>query len=134
MANNVIRKLALIFTGVLLMQAPVKLTAQAPAFDFAAPNRTVDIKFVLVNGTAFAAAALDIASTRRCIDAGTCYEANPLMRCSAQCQYARAFTEVGIGTFASYELKKHGHNTEWWVVPTVLIGEHGVLAGMNMRF
>lgn len=97
------------------------------------PERVVTRTFVALNAAAFGAAALDVASTRRCINAGTCHETNPLMKCSSGCQYARVFGETAVGTLVAYEMKKHGQR-EWWLVPTAMIGEHGVCAGLNMRF
>ncbi len=103
------------------------LSAQQPE------PRTVDRHFTELTLASFGAAALDVATTRRCIDAGTCQEANPLMKCSAGCQYARVFGEVGALTLVSYEMKKHGVR-KWWLAPTFEISMHGGLAGLNMRF
>ena len=95
--------------------------------------RVVTPGFIALNAASLGAAALDVASTRRCIDAGTCHEMNPLMKCSAGCQYSRALGEAAEMGVLSYEMKKHGHRG-WWVAPTIEIGMHGVLAGANLRF
>lgn len=111
--------------SLLILTLALPLYAQQP--------RAATTGFVTLNAAAFGAAALDVATTRRCIDAGTCHEVNPFMKCSAGCQYSRALGDAAVMGLLSYEMKKHRLRS-WWVAPTIEIGIHGVLAGANLRF
>ena len=96
-------------------------------------TRVVTPGFVALNAGAMGVAALDVALTRRCIDAGTCHEGNPLMQGGAGRQYGIALGLAGMSVFESYEAKKHGQRA-WWLAPTVTIGWHSVGAGFALRF
>ena len=95
--------------------------------------RTADAPFVVLNAASFGAAALDVALTQRCVHAGTCHEANPLMRGSAGRMYGVALGITAAGTLMSYEAKKHDSRT-WMIAPIVSISAHGFGAGMALRF
>jgi hypothetical protein len=97
------------------------------------PERVVTPGFVALNAAAFGAAALDVTTTRRCIDANTCHEANPLMQGSAGRQYSIALSTAAAGTLIDYAMEKHGHRVGR-LVPWIVMGVHGFGAGMALRF
>ena len=97
------------------------------------PQRVATPGFLIVNGASLGAAALDVAMTRRCIDANTCHEANPLMQGSAGRQYSIALSTAAAGTLIDYAMEKHGHRVGR-LVPWIVMGVHGFGAGMALRF
>ena len=103
-----------------LLILTLPLAAQQP--------RVLSPSFIAVNGAAVGAAALDVALTRSCINRGTCYERNPLMRGSAGRMYGVALGSAGVGTLLDYEMEKHGH-PQGRIVPWVVIGAHRFGAG-----
>lgn len=90
-----------------------------------APSRTLDARYYLLNGLHLEMTLLDIQMTRRCINAGTCKEGNPLMPSSFGGQLGVGFALVGAGAAESYWLKRH-HSHMWWIAPVVGIAAHGV--------
>jgi len=97
------------------------------------PQRVVTPGFLFVNGASLGAAALDVATTRRCIDAGTCHETNPLMQGSAGRMYGIALGTAFAGSVIDYEMERHGHRVGR-MVPWIVMGVHGFGAGMALRF
>ncbi len=89
-------------------------------------------KYFALNGAAAGMDVLDVESTQRCIRAGTCHEANPLMGQSRTQQYAVSMGLVGLSAWMSYRSMRRGEM--WWIAPVVLIGVHGAAAGLNLRF
>ncbi len=111
----------------LILALALPLSAQQPE------PRTVDRPFVILAAASFGAAAMDVASTRRCIDAGTCHETNPLMRGSAGRMYGVALGMQAVGVLVSYKLKQQDSKM-WMIAPLVGIGAHGVGIGVALRF
>ena len=97
------------------------------------PQRVVTPGFIAINAASLGAAALDVAATRRCIDAGTCHETNPLLRGSAGRMYGVALGTAFAGSVIDYEMERHGHKAGR-MVPWVVMGVHGFGAGMALRF
>lgn len=97
------------------------------------PPRVATPAFIALNTASIGAASLDVALTRRCINAGTCHESNPLMQGSAGRQYAISLSMAVLGTFISYKLKQNGSRA-WILTPMIGIGVHGVGAGVALRW
>jgi hypothetical protein len=89
------------------------------------PQRTLDTRYYLLNGTHLEMMLLDVQMTRRCIADGHCKEGNPLMPSSLGGQLGVGFALVGSGAVSSYWLKRH-HSRMWWIAPVVGIAAHGV--------
>lgn len=87
--------------------------------------RTVDSKFLLLNGLHLGLAMLDVGMTQHCLAAHTCREGNPMMPSSLAGQLSVDFALVGYGAFSSYRLKRH-KSSFWWISPTVGATAHGV--------
>lgn len=109
----------------LILALALPLAAQQP--------RVLSPSFIALNGAAMGAAALDVALTRSCIDAGTCHEINPLMRGSAGRMYGVALGMQAVGVLVSYKLKQQDSRM-WMIAPLVGIGAHGVGIGVALRF
>ena len=115
-------------------QAPVEhLTERQMQRMMERDTRVVTPGFVALNAGAMGMAALDVALTRRCIDAGTCHEGNPLMQGSAGRMYGIALGVQAVGVLMSYKLKKQSSRM-WMIAPVVGMGEHGVGVGFALRF
>ena len=97
------------------------------------PQRVVTPGFIAINGASLGAAALDVAITRRCIDANTCHETNPLMQGSAGRMYGVALGTAFAGSVIDYEMERHGHKAGR-LMPWIVIGGHSVGIGTALRF
>jgi len=100
----------------------------------AARHRTLDTSFYLLNGVDLGMAVLDVEMTQHCIATHKCREGNPLMPSSQAGALSMSIGLVGVGTWASYRLKKH-ESRIWWLSPTSGIAGHfvGVASGLIHR-
>jgi len=103
----------------------VGLVSTLPTAPSPAPSRTVDRKFLLVNGLQLGMTMFDIAMTQNCIASGHCREANPLMPSSFSGQLTVGLTFVAYGSGVSYWLKKHKSRL-WWLPPASGVATHAV--------
>lgn len=96
--------------------------------------RTIDRKFLIVNGLHLGMAILDTEMTQHCIASHHCREGNPLMPSSQAGQLAVDFAFVAYGSGFSYWFKKHKSHL-WWLPPTGGIVAHtaGVATGLLHR-
>jgi len=96
--------------------------------------RTASTGFFLLNGLHLGMAVFDVEMTQHCIANHHCVEGNPLMPSSHTGQLGVNFALVGLGTLASYKLKKQDSNL-WVLSPTVGIVAHavGVATGFAHR-
>ncbi len=100
-------------------------------------RRVLDKKFWLALGTAYALTVVDIELTQRCIRAGNCREANPLLGQSRGRAYAVNAAILVPVTIWSYHRKKDQDRNgrqkgkmPWWLPSVVSSGSHTV--GMSM--
>ena len=96
--------------------------------------RTLSAGFLLLNGLHLGMAVFDVEMTQHCIANHHCVEGNPLMPSSQAGQLSVNFAIVGLGTLASYKLKKQDSKL-WLLSPTVGIAAHaaGVATGFAHR-
>lgn len=87
--------------------------------------QTLSRGFFLINGLHLGMAAFDVGMTQHCLADHNCREGNPMMPSSLAGQLSVDFASVGLGTFVSYRLKKHGSKL-WPLSPVVGIAAHGV--------
>ncbi len=80
------------------------------------PPRTIDKKYMLVNGLQLGMMIFDVEMTQHCIADHHCQEGNPLMPSSHAGQLAVGFGFVAYGSGLSYWLKKH-KSKQWWIPP-----------------
>jgi hypothetical protein len=101
----------------------------APPSPAIAP-RTINSKFLLLNGLHLGMAVFDVEMTQHCIADHHCREGNPMMPSSQAGALSVSFGLVGWGSYVSYRLKKHGSNL-WWISPTTGTSAHvvGVASG-----
>jgi len=97
-------------------------------------RRTLGASFYLLNGIDLGMAVLDVEMTQHCIATHKCREGNPLMPSSQAGALSMSIGLVGVGTWASYRLKKH-ESRIWWLSPTSGIAGHfvGVASGLIHR-
>jgi hypothetical protein len=106
-----------------------------PAF---AQEKTVDKKFIVVNGFLVSATVFDIETTYIGLEnCSRCKELNPVMRPFVNSGRPAIYTvEMGINAgmiYYSYKLKKRGSKL-WWVIPVAVGAAHGVAGGSNLKF
>jgi hypothetical protein len=94
------------------------------------PARVFDDKFAGLAAASVVATAMDVALARRCIDAHTCREANPLMGGSAA-------IPVGFGVavadnLIAYEARKR-HARFWYLPQAATIAWHAVGIASDVR-
>lgn len=103
-----------------------------------AQEKTIDKKFLVVNGFLVGSTIFDTETTFAALDnCPTCKESNPIMRpfikSGRPATYAvQGVIDVGI-IYWSYKLKKE-HRKIWWVLPVVMGASHVVAGGFNLRF
>jgi len=97
-------------------------------------RRSLGASFFLLNGIDFGMAVLDVEMTQRCIATHKCREGNPLMPSSHAGALSVSIGLAGVGTWGSYQMKKH-HSNIWWICPTGGIAGHviGVASGLVHR-
>ena len=111
-----------------LLALALPLSAQVQS-----PCHKADAPLVIVNALNFGAAAFDVETTQRCIRAGTCHEANPLMPSNRAGQYAQAFAIGAVVGGVSWKLKKD-HSRAWWIPPVINASAHLAAGFLNLRF
>jgi hypothetical protein len=92
----------------------------------------LDKKFVALTAAHAGLAALDVALTHRCEVEKTCREGNPFMPQGLRGQIAVDSAWVGLGTVASWKLKKRGSKL-WIISPLVGIGTHVLGISVDLR-
>jgi hypothetical protein len=113
-------------------------SSSSAGFVFVPPKnrfpRTASTRFFLLNGLHLGMAIFDVEMTQHCLADHHCVEGNPLMPSSAAGQLGVSFATVGLGTLASYRLKKN-ESKLWILSPTVGIAAHtlGVATGFAHR-
>ena len=113
-------------------------SSSSTGFDLAASKnkfpRTASTGFFLLNGLHLGMAIFDVEMTQHCLADHHCVEGNPLMPSSMGGQLGVNFAIVGLGTLASYRLKKNDSKL-WILSPTVGIAAHtlGVATGFAHR-
>jgi hypothetical protein len=105
-------------------------TGFVPAPRATAHPQTLSRGFFLINGLHLGMAAFDVGMTQHCLADHNCREGNPVMPSSLAGQLSEEIASVGLGTFVSYRLKKHGSKL-WLLSPVVGIATHtvGVASG-----
>ncbi len=118
--------------GVLLTVVLLLVSLPSPAQP---KRRVLDKKFWLALGSAVGLMVADIELSQRCIRAGVCREANPLLGQSRGRAYAVNAAILVPMTIVSYHLKKGQDmnrrkkgDIPWWVPPAVKGSSH--IAGM----
>jgi len=93
--------------------------------------QTLSRGFFLINGLHLGMAAFDVGMTQHCLADRNSREGNPLMPSSLAGQVSVEIASVGIATFVSYRLKKHGSKL-WLLSPSIGIAAHtvGVVSGL----
>ncbi len=96
--------------------------------------RIANTRFFIVQGLHLGLAIFDVEMTQHCLADHHCVEGNPLMPSSAGGQLGVNFAIVGLGTLASYRLKRDD-NKLWILSPTIGIIAHtvGVATGFAHR-
>lgn len=96
--------------------------------------RTASTGFFLLNGLHLGMAIFDVEMTQHCLADHHCVEGNPLMPTSMGGQLGVNFAIVGLGTLASYRMKKDDSKL-WILSPTIGIAAHtlGVATGFAHR-
>ncbi len=103
-----------------------------------AQDKTIDKKFLLVNGFLIGSTIFDTETTFAALDnCPNCKEGNPMMRPFIKSGRAATYAfqgaiDAGI-IYWSYRLKKE-HRKIWWVLPVVMGVSHAVAGGFNLRF
>ena len=99
-----------------------------------ARRRAFDRKFALLAGLQLGTAMMDVETTQRCMAAGHCREANPLMPSSHAGQIGVNLGSVAATTIGAYWAKKH-HVKLWWIAPVIGIAAHsaGIATGLAHR-
>ncbi len=95
--------------------------------------KTMDAHYFLINGAHLTMAVVDIGMTQHCIAAHHCTEGNPLMPKSFTAQLTVELSLVGLGSGASYSMKKQ-RSREWWIIPALGAVAHGVGAISGLRY
>ncbi len=101
-------------------------------------DKTVDKKFVIVNGFMVGATIFDVETTFRGLEnCSNCKELNPLMRPFVNSGRPATYAvETGVNTaiiYYSYRLKENGSKL-WWAIPFAVGAVHSVAGSANLRF
>jgi hypothetical protein len=87
--------------------------------------RTVNLKFVLINGVHLGLGIADVELTQHSIANHHSHEGNPLMPASEGGQLSVSVGYAALGTITSYWLKRR-RSPAWWIAPVGGIVGHGV--------